>query len=97
MESKFTESFDKIKENFATVFSEMFDGGKGRLDLDVQFGQSVLDAGIIVEAEPPGKKIAEYRLAQRRRKSPYGNSDHLRDHKVEPRAFLYFGRGRRTA
>ena len=57
MESKFTESFDKIKENFATVFSEMFDGGKGRLDLDVQFGQSVLDAGIIVEAEPPGKKL----------------------------------------
>ena len=57
MESKFTESFEKIKANFATVFGEMFDGGKGRLDLDVQYGQSVLDAGIIIEAEPPGKKL----------------------------------------
>ena len=57
METQFTESFEKIKVNFASVFSEMFDGGKGRLDLDVQYGESVLDAGIIIEAEPPGKKL----------------------------------------
>lgn len=57
METQFTESFSKIKENFASVFSEMFDGGKGRLDLDIEYGQSVLDAGIIIEAEPPGKKL----------------------------------------
>ena len=57
METNFTESFAKIKENFAAVFSEMFDGGKGRLDLDLDYGESVLDAGIIIEAEPPGKKL----------------------------------------
>ena len=57
METNFSESFAKIKENFASVFSEMFDGGKGRLDLDTAYGESVLDAGIIIEAEPPGKKL----------------------------------------
>lgn len=57
MESIFKESFGKIKDNFAVVFSELFDGGKGRLDLDIEYGQSILDAGIIIEAEPPGKKL----------------------------------------
>ena len=57
MESNFTESFEKIKANFASVFREMFDGGKGKLDLDIGYGESVLDAGIIIEAEPPGKKL----------------------------------------
>lgn len=57
MESNFIDSFEKIKANFASVFSEMFDGGKGKLDLDIGYGESVLDAGIIIEAEPPGKKL----------------------------------------
>jgi chromosome segregation protein len=57
METKFSECFENVKANFSVVFSELFDGGKGRLALDTEFGQSVLDAGIIIEAEPPGKKL----------------------------------------
>ena len=57
MEDIFSDSFDKIKKNFSEVFAELFDGGKGKLDLDIEYGQSVLDAGIIIEAEPPGKKL----------------------------------------
>lgn len=57
MEINFSESFEKIKVNFAQVFSELFDGGKGVLDLDMQKDMSVLDAGIIIEAQPPGKKL----------------------------------------
>lgn len=57
MEINFAESFEKIKINFAQVFSELFDGGKGVLDLDMQKDMSVLDAGIIIEAQPPGKKL----------------------------------------
>lgn len=57
MEINFAESFEKIKVNFAQVFSELFDGGRGILDLDLEKGMSILDAGIIIEAEPPGKKL----------------------------------------
>jgi len=57
METNFTESFEKIKVNFAEVFTELFDGGRGMLDLDIEKGQSVLDAGIVVAAEPPGKRL----------------------------------------
>lgn len=57
METNFSESFEKIKVNFAEVFTELFDGGKGMLDLDIERGQSVLDAGIIIAAEPPGKRL----------------------------------------
>lgn len=57
METNFTESFEKIKENFSQVFTELFDGGCGKLELDMEKGQSVLDAGIVISAEPPGKKL----------------------------------------
>ncbi len=57
METNFTESFEKIKVNFAEVFTELFDGGRGMLDLDIEKGQSVLDAGIVISAEPPGKRL----------------------------------------
>lgn len=57
METNFTESFEKIKVNFAEVFTELFDGGRGMLDLEIERGQSVLDAGIIIAAEPPGKRL----------------------------------------
>lgn len=57
METNFSESFEKIKINFAEVFTELFDGGRGMLDLDIERGQSVLDAGIIIAAEPPGKRL----------------------------------------
>ncbi len=62
MESNFTESFEKVKVNFAEIFSMLFDGGHGRLDLDMGPNQSVLDAGIIIEAEPPGKKLQNIAL-----------------------------------
>ena len=62
MESIFTESFDQIKKNFSEIFNLLFDGGKGRLELDIMPGQSVLDAGIVIEAEPPGKKLQNITL-----------------------------------
>lgn len=57
MEIIFAESFEKIKVNFSQVFTELFDGGRGYLDLDMEKGMSILDAGIKIEAEPPGKKL----------------------------------------
>jgi chromosome segregation protein len=57
MENNFTESFEKIKVNFSEVFTELFGGGIGKLELDMAKGQSVLEAGIEISAEPPGKKL----------------------------------------
>lgn len=62
METNFSESFEKIKANFAEVFTELFDGGRGMLDLDMEKGMSVLDAGIIIAAEPPGKRLTNIDL-----------------------------------
>jgi chromosome segregation protein len=57
MEEIFSESFEKIKANFSEVFTELFGGGTGKLDLEMEKGMSVLDAGIEISAEPPGKKL----------------------------------------
>jgi chromosome segregation protein len=62
MEKNFIESFEKIKENFHTIFKEIFDGGTGKLELDMSEGQSVLDAGIEIFAEPPGKQLKNISL-----------------------------------
>lgn len=62
MESIFKENFEKINENFKDIFKEIFDGGKGMLHLEVEKGGSVLDAGIEIFAEPPGKQLKNISL-----------------------------------
>ncbi|MGF6989106.1 chromosome segregation protein [Lachnospiraceae bacterium PM6-15] len=55
MRKQFTEQFAKIKEEFDTVFKELFGGGKGTLELVEE--EDVLEAGIKIIAQPPGKKL----------------------------------------
>lgn len=62
MESTFKDNFVKIQENFKVIFKEIFDGGRGYLELDMEKGTSVLDAGIEIFAEPPGKKLKNIAL-----------------------------------
>lgn len=56
MVEKFTVSFNQINKNFNEVFSELFGGGRARMELEK--GVSVLEAGIEIMAEPPGKKLS---------------------------------------
>ncbi len=56
MIEKFTASFNQINKNFNEVFRELFGGGSARMELEK--GVSVLDAGIEIMAEPPGKKLS---------------------------------------
>src|SRR5207249_9687707 len=51
----FTETFNKIRENFRQTFVEIFGGGKADLLL-VNEGD-VLDSGIDIVARPPGKQL----------------------------------------
>ncbi len=57
MIQKFTENFKKINDNFQEVFKELFGGGSAKLELEKEDGVNVLDAGIEIMAEPPGKKL----------------------------------------
>ena len=62
METLFKETFDKINENFGIVFKQMYSGGHGELSLIMEPGESVLDAGIQIHANPPGKKLDNLNL-----------------------------------
>ncbi len=55
MRSQFNTEFKKIKEEFGKVFIEMFGGGHGTIELEEDV--DVLDAGISIIAQPPGKKL----------------------------------------
>ncbi|MDD3947077.1 MAG: chromosome segregation protein SMC, partial [Clostridia bacterium] len=62
MIEKFSKSFDRINQNFQEVFKELFGGGTARLELEKGENLSVLDAGIEIMAEPPGKKLTRISL-----------------------------------
>ncbi|MCR4901460.1 MAG: chromosome segregation protein SMC [Butyrivibrio sp.] len=55
MRTQFAEQFKLITVEFDKVFKEMFGGGKGSLEL-VE-GEDILEAGIRINAQPPGKKL----------------------------------------
>ena len=55
MRKQFKEQFAMIAEEFDAVFKELFGGGKGTLEL--MEDEDVLDAGIRIIAQPPGKKL----------------------------------------
>ncbi|MCR5727773.1 MAG: chromosome segregation protein SMC [Lachnospiraceae bacterium] len=55
MRKQFTERFEFIRQEFNVVFRELFGGGKGELELIED--EDVLEAGIRIIAQPPGKKL----------------------------------------
>ncbi len=62
METKFKDQFDKINANFQKIFTELFGGGKAELALNTENGESLLECGIDIKAEPPGKKLQSISL-----------------------------------
>ena len=55
MRKQFREQFDRISKEFDAVFKELFGGGKGTLELIED--EDILEAGIRIIAQPPGKKL----------------------------------------
>lgn len=55
MRKQFTEKFAQISREFDKVFKELFGGGKGTLEL--MEDEDILEAGIRIIAQPPGKKL----------------------------------------
>ncbi|MDO4622146.1 MAG: chromosome segregation protein SMC [Eubacteriales bacterium] len=55
MRRQFQEGFEKIRVEFDKVFKLLFGGGKGTLEL-VE-GEDILESGIVIISQPPGKKL----------------------------------------
>ena len=52
----FRETFDAVNANFAEMFPRLFQGGRAKLTLTGGEGVDVLEAGVEIMAQPPGKK-----------------------------------------
>ncbi len=53
------QTFDIVNDNFAKLFPALFGGGQAKLVLT---GEEILDAGVQVFAQPPGKRNASIHL-----------------------------------
>ncbi|MFD1850411.1 chromosome segregation protein SMC [Oceanobacillus bengalensis] len=60
MERRFDVTFSKIKEEFAVVFKQLFGGGHAELKLTDP--KQLLDTGVDIIAQPPGKKLQNLAL-----------------------------------
>lgn len=60
MEEQFKEQFELISKNFNVVFREMFGGGKAYLKMMDE--SNVLESGIDIIAQPPGKNLQNMML-----------------------------------
>ena len=55
MRNQFMEKFAQIQKEFDKVFKELFGGGKATVELEPD--EDILECGIIITAQPPGKKL----------------------------------------
>ncbi len=53
------DTFDQVNSNFKDLFSRIFGGGEASLEL---IGDEILEAGIEIRAQPPGKRNASVKL-----------------------------------
>lgn len=60
MVERLQEAFDKIQKEFSIVFKKMFQGGSGKLVLTDP--EHILETGIDIVAEPPGKTLNNIQL-----------------------------------
>lgn len=56
----FMNTFNQASESFSEIFSYIFGGGKARLSLEED--KDPLEAGLIIEAQPPGKRMRSLSL-----------------------------------
>ncbi len=60
MRRTFRESFDLINKYFGQTFKDLFEGGRAELILEE--GEDIMECGIEIVAEPPGKKLQKITL-----------------------------------
>ena len=60
MKDQFAKQFEVINKNFGEVFKELFGGGKAELTLTDP--ENILECGIDINVQPPGKKLQNMTL-----------------------------------
>ena len=60
MKEQFKEQFELINKNFTEVFKELFGGGNANLTLTDE--ENILECGIEITVQPPGKKLQNMML-----------------------------------
>ena len=60
MEKMLLASIETINKEFGEVFSKLFEGGKAQLI--IEGGDSILESGVQIHAQPPGKKLQSLSL-----------------------------------
>ena len=60
MKIQFAKQFEIINKNFGEVFKELFGGGKAELKLTDE--ENILECGIEINVQPPGKKLQNMTL-----------------------------------
>ncbi len=60
MSKRFKTTFDAIRSHFVVVFAKLFGGG--RADLILSEPENILNTGIEIVAQPPGKKLQNLQL-----------------------------------
>ena len=60
MKEQFEKQFNVINKNFAEVFKELFGGGQAQLILSDP--ENILECGIEIQVQPPGKKLQNMTL-----------------------------------
>ena len=62
MLERFNAEFVKIQDNFREIFRELFGGGTGKLELEPPENGDMLEAGVEIYAQPPGKLLKSMSL-----------------------------------
>ncbi|MCD7921527.1 MAG: chromosome segregation protein SMC [Clostridiales bacterium] len=57
MKKQFSERFADIQAEFDKAFRQLFGGGKGTLELAMEDEKDILECGVRIIAQPPGKKL----------------------------------------
>ncbi len=57
MKKQFAEKFAEIQNEFDKAFKDLFGGGKGTLELTMDEEKDILECGVRIIAQPPGKKL----------------------------------------
>jgi chromosome segregation protein len=81
----FLDTYNKIKKNFHAIFRRLFGGG--RAELQLADPENVLESGIEILAQPPGKKLENINLLSGGEKSLTGVSLMFAIYMVRPSPF----------
>ena len=88
---RFRHAFTHINQNFQQMFVELFGGGRGEMMLIDE--DDVLESGIDLIAQPPGKRLQNVLLLSGGEKAMAAIALVLRDLPVPALAFLHTRRG----